>query len=37
VDHLFYRQLDARILDTKEKDMRKIFKQGYDDCLEHFD
>jgi hypothetical protein len=29
--------LDARILDTKEKDMRKIFKQGYDDCLEHFD
>lgn len=36
VDHLFYRQLDASILDTKEKDMRKIFKQGYDDALAHF-
>ncbi len=37
VDHLFYRQLDASILDTKEKDMRKIFKQGYDDALAHFE
>lgn len=36
VQHLFYRQLDTNILDTKEKNMRKIFKQGYDDCLEHF-
>ncbi|MCX6822493.1 MAG: patatin-like phospholipase family protein [candidate division SR1 bacterium] len=36
VDHLFYRRLDASILDTKEKDMRKIFKEGYDDCIEHF-
>ncbi len=27
VDHLFYRRLDASILDTKEKDMRKIFKE----------
>ena len=36
VDHLFYRQLDAAILDTKEKDMRKIFKQWYDDALAHF-
>lgn len=36
VDHLFYRRLDASILDTKEKDMRKIFKEWYDDCIEHF-
>jgi hypothetical protein len=36
VNHLFYRHLDANILDTKEKDMRKIFKQWYDDALEHF-
>lgn len=36
VDHLFYRQLEVSILDTKEKDMRKAFKQWYDDCLAHF-
>ncbi|MEI8091089.1 MAG: hypothetical protein WCG98_02310 [bacterium] len=36
VNHLFYRQLSASILDTKSKDMRKIFKEGYQDCLDHF-
>lgn len=36
VDHLFYRSLSATILDTKEKDMRKIFQEGYFDCLGHF-
>jgi hypothetical protein len=36
VDHLFYRKLWAGMLDTKEKDMRKLFKQWYDDCLEYF-
>jgi predicted acylesterase/phospholipase RssA len=36
VDHLFYRQLSVSTLDTKEKDMRKIFKQWFADCLEYF-
>lgn len=36
VDHLFYRDLGVKVLDTKEKDMRKIFQQGHEDCLEHF-
>jgi len=36
VNHLFYRYLDATILNTKEKDMRKIFQQGYEDCMDHF-
>lgn len=36
VDHLFYRALSASILDTKERDMRKIFQEWYQDCLEHF-
>ena len=36
VDHLFYKALSATILDTKESDMRKIFKEGYEDCLAHF-
>lgn len=36
VDHLFYRPLSASILDTKERNMRKIFQEWYKDCLEHF-
>jgi len=36
VDHLFYRDLGVKVLDTKEKDMRKIFQQGHEDCLAHF-
>ena len=36
VDHLFYKDLGVKVLDTKEKDMRRIFQQGHEDCLEHF-
>jgi hypothetical protein len=36
VDHLFYKDLGVKVLDTKEKDMRKIFQQGHEDCLSHF-
>ena len=36
VDHLFYRDLGVKVLDTKERDMRRIFQLGLDDCLQHF-
>ena len=36
VDHLFYRNLPVAILDTNEKNMRKTFRLGYQDCLDHF-
>ncbi len=36
VDHLFYKPLPVGVMDIKEKALRKIFQEGYDDCIEHF-
>lgn len=36
VNHLFYKDLDLKVLDISKKNMHKAYLQGYEDCVEHF-
>ena len=36
VDHLFYKEIGLKILDTNKKNMHKAYLQGYEDCINHF-
>lgn len=36
VDHLFYKNLQLKVLDTSKKRMQKAYVDGYKDCLNYF-
>lgn len=36
VDHLFYRDLNLKVLDVSKKHMQEAYAQGYEDCLNYF-
>jgi predicted acylesterase/phospholipase RssA len=36
VDHLFYKNIKIKILDTNKKGMEKLFIEWYKDCLKEF-
>lgn len=36
VDHLFYKTVPLRVLDTNKKNILKAYEDGYKDCLAHF-
>ncbi len=36
VDHLFYKDLPIKVLDTSKKRMHEAYVQGYKDCIQHF-
>jgi len=36
VDHLFYKDIPLRVLDTNKKNIQKAYADGYKDCITHF-